>query len=241
MTLTEAIPATLLAPESPPLVVARDLTRVWGKGSGASVAVDEVDLTVGTGEILAVVGPSGSGKSTLGALIAGIDRPTAGSIIAAGDRIDALDDRALARWRADHVGVVFQQFHLLPTLTAAENVALALELKGVRRGRRRRVDAALADVGLADHRNRLPSQLSGGQQQRVAIARAAVVEPDLLVADEPTGSLDRTSGEVVFDRLLGMRDRGTSVVFITHDPDLASAADRVVEMVDGRIATEVRS
>jgi len=222
------------------MLEARDLTRVWGKGDAAQTAVDRVDLSVGRGEIVAIVGPSGSGKSTLGALLAGIDRPTGGSIVAAGARIDQLNDNGLARWRSEHVGIVFQDFHLLPTLTAAENVELALKLKGQRRGRRKPARAALDEVGLADKVGRLPSQLSGGEQQRVAIARALVVAPALLVADEPTGSLDQSTGHAVFEQLLGLRDRGTTIVFITHDPELAGAADRIITMVDGHIVAEER-
>lgn len=219
----------------PPLIECRSLTRVWGKGDAAQVAVDHVDLSISSGEMVAVVGPSGSGKSTLGGLIAGLDRPTEGSIVVGGTRIDQLTDQRLARWRADHVGIVFQNFHLIPTLTAAENVALALRFGGQRRGRRGRAREALTAVGLGSKYNRLPSQLSGGEQQRVAVARALVHGPDVVVADEPTGSLDTSAGRAVFDLLLSIRARGTSVVFITHDPGLAAQADRVVTMVDGRI------
>lgn len=228
-----------LLPRPPSAMLeARDLTRVWGKGDAAQTAVDRVDLTVQRGEVVAIVGPSGSGKSTLGGLLAGIDRPTAGSIVGAGARLDTLSDKALARWRGYHVGIVFQDFHLLPTLTASENVELALKLKGQRRGRRPVARDALGEVGLADKTHRLPSQLSGGEQQRVAIARAVAVQPDLLVADEPTGSLDQATGRAVFAQLLGLRDQGTTIVFITHDDELSSAADRIIRMVDGRIVAE---
>ncbi len=229
-------PTAAFAPEV--MLEARDLTRVWGKGDAAQTAVDGVDLALGRGEVVALVGPSGSGKSTLGGLLAGIDRPTAGSIVAAGTRIDQLDDDELAHWRGRHVGIVFQDYHLLPTLTASENVELALKLNGQRRGRRAAAKAALYEVGLAEKTHRLPSQLSGGEQQRVAIARAVAVQPDLLVADEPTGSLDRATGEAVFGQLLELRATGTTIVFITHDDELARVADRVVRMVDGRILPE---
>ena len=231
---------TLVHPRPTPATVlaVRDLTRVWGRGDAAQTAVDRVDLDLSQGEIVAIVGPSGSGKSTLGSMLAGIDRPTAGSIVAGGERLDRLRDDALARWRARNVGIVFQDFHLLPTLTASENVELALKLSGRRRGRRRIAREHLAAVGLAARVDRLPSQLSGGEQQRVGIARALAVEPRLLVADEPTGSLDQATGRAVFDLLLSARDTGTTIVFITHDLDLADAADRVVQMVDGRIATQ---
>ncbi len=220
------------------MLVGRDLTRVWGRGDAARAAVDHVDLALWPGETVAIVGPSGSGKSTLGAMLAGIDRPTSGSLTAGDLRLDRLDHDALARWRATTVGIVFQDFHLLPTLTASENVQLALRLSGVpRRARRRRAEEALAAVGLGDRRNRVPAQLSGGEQQRVGVARALAVEPRLLVADEPTGSLDTASGRMVFDLLLGAGSQGTTIVFITHDLALADAADRVVTMIDGRIAS----
>ncbi len=222
-----------------PLVRARDVTRRWGKGSGAQLGVDRVDLAIGHRELAAIVGPSGSGKSTLGALIAGIDRPTSGSVVVADTRIDRLAVDRLARWRGANVGIVFQDFHLLPTLTAAENVELAVGFGGGRAGRRaRRARAidALGEVALADKARRLPTELSGGEQQRVAIARAIVNRPRLIVADEPTGSLDQASGLAVFELLRGLAAAGTTVVFITHDPNIAEQADRVVEMLDGRIA-----
>jgi putative ABC transport system ATP-binding protein len=219
-----------------PLVQTRDLTRIWGRGDAAQIGVSRVNLDLHRGELVAIVGPSGSGKSTLGALLAGIDTPTSGSLVVAGRRIDALKTDRLAAWRAATVGIVFQDFHLLPTLTALENVELALELGGVRRRRRGPAEAALAAVGLHDKGARLPSQLSGGEQQRVGIARAIARRPALLVADEPTGSLDQRAGHEVFDLLCGLAADGTTVVFITHDPTLAEAADRVVTMIDGRVA-----
>ena len=222
----------------PPLLVARDLTRRWGKGSGSQLGLDRVDLTIGHGEFVAIVGPSGSGKSTLGALIAGIDRPSSGSLVVDGTRTDSLSDQQLTRWRGGSVGIVFQNFHLLPTLTAAENVELALEMSSVRvtrRARRERARRALESVGLADKAKRLPNQLSGGEQQRVAIARAVVTRPRIIVADEPTGSLDQASGLVVFDLLRGLTATGTTVLLITHDLQLAERADRRIDMLDGRV------
>ena len=222
-----------------PLVQARDLTRRWGRGAASQLGVDRVDLAIGWRELVAVVGPSGSGKSTLGALIAGIDRPTSGSLVIDGARIDRFRDDQLARWRGRTVGIVFQEFHLLPTLTALENVELALKLadRSVgRRERRHRSRQALHDVGLADKAKRLPAQLSGGEQQRVGIARAVVTRPRLVVADEPTGSLDQASGHLVFDLLTHLVDEGTTVILITHDTELAERADRLVEMLDGRVA-----
>jgi putative ABC transport system ATP-binding protein len=231
-------PEMRLARPSPPLVVATDLTRRWGKGPTAQLGVDRVDLEIGRGELVAVVGPSGSGKSTLGALLAGIDRPTAGSIVVDGVRIDRLSDDRLARWRGGNVGIVFQNFHLLPTLDARENIELAVKLadgSASRRDRRARSLDALRAVGLDNKAKRLPTQLSGGEQQRVAVARALVTRPRLIVADEPTGSLDQESGSAVFELLIGLVATGTTVVVITHDDHLAHRAGRVVSMLDGRI------
>lgn len=222
-----------------PLVHALDVSRQWGKGSSAQLGVDRVDLNIGSGELAAIIGPSGSGKSTLGALIAGIDRPTSGSLVVDGTRIDQLSNDRLARWRGNTVGIVFQDFHLLPTLTAVENVELAVKFSDKSTGRKERRDRsceALRQVGLAEKSKRLPSELSGGEQQRVAIARAIVTRPRLIVADEPTGSLDQASGHVVFDLLAGLTSGGTTVVMITHDQSLAAQADRRIEMLDGRIA-----
>lgn len=218
------------------LVEARDLTRIWGRGDAAQVGVDGVDLDVRRGELLAIIGPSGSGKSTLGALLAGIDVPTSGSIVVDGVRIDQMKPDRLAAWRGGNVGIVFQDFHLLPTLTAAENVELALELAGrPRRGRRLAALGALDRVGLTAHARKLPAQLSGGEQQRVGIARALVTEAPLIVADEPTGALDQANGHVVAELLRGIVALGTTVVFITHDLGLAATAHRTVEMLDGRV------
>ena len=234
---------THASPAAPPpagaaLIEARDLTRIWGSGDAAQVGVRNVDLSIGRGELIAVVGPSGSGKSTLGALIAGIDRPTSGSLVVDGDRIDRMSTDRLAGWRGEHVGVVFQDFHLLPTLSAAENVELAIELGlpgAGRRARRRAAQNALDSVGLASHARKLPAQMSGGEQQRVGVARALVTRPRLIVADEPTGALDQASGHVVFELLVNAARHGTTVVFITHDITLAAAADKVVSMLDGTV------
>jgi putative ABC transport system ATP-binding protein len=225
-----------------PLVEARDLTRIWGRGDAAQVGINGVDLEIRRGELVAVIGPSGSGKSTLGALIAGIDNPTSGSLVVNGTRIDRMKSDRLADWRGANVGIVFQDFHLLPTLTAVENVELALELglgRSGRRHRRQRAMDALGRVGLAAHARKLPSQMSGGEQQRVGIARATVTQAPLIVADEPTGALDQANGHVVFDLLTSLARGGTTVVLITHDLALADGADRVVAMIDGRIQSNV--
>ena len=236
---------THASPAAPPpagdaLIEARDLTRIWGSGDAAQVGVRNVDLSIGRGELIAVVGPSGSGKSTFGALVAGIDRPTSGSLVVDGERIDRMSTDRLAGWRGEHVGVVFQDFHLLPTLTAVENIELAIELGlpgASRRVRRRAAHDALASVGLSAHARKLPAQMSGGEQQRVGVARALVTRPRLIVADEPTGALDQASGHIVFDLLVGAARHGTTVVFITHDVTLAASADKVVTMLDGTIET----
>ena len=221
-----------------PLVRGIDLTRRWGTGPSAQLGIDRVDVEIGRGELVALVGPSGSGKSTLGALLAGIDRPTAGSLVVDGIRIDQLSEDDLARWRGRTVGIVFQNFHLLPTLDARENVELALQLADPsisRRERRARSREALRAVGLESKSGRLPAQLSGGEQQRVAVARAVVARPAFVVADEPTGSLDQEAGAVVFDLLVDLAIAGTTVVVITHDDHLAARAGRVLTMLDGRI------
>ena len=220
------------------LIQARAVTRVWGKGHAAQIGVADIDLDIAAGELIAIIGPSGSGKSTLGALLSGIDVPSSGSLVVDGTRIDSMKPDRLAAWRGAHVGIVFQDFHLLPTLTAQENVELAVELSGCgasRRLRKRAAVAALTRVGLKDMLAKLPAQLSGGEQQRVGVARAMVTNPALLIADEPTGSLDQSNGRAIFDLLVGLASEGTTVVVITHDLTLAARADRVVSMIDGHI------
>lgn len=247
MNATSTLAAPSASPASPvnlaaAVVNARDLTRVWGKGSAAQIGISGVTLDIHRGELVAIVGPSGSGKSTLGALIAGIDQPTSGSLVVNGTRIDRLKVDKLAAWRGDNVGIVFQDFHLLPTLTAQENVELAVKLGGSgasRRLRKRAAKSALDRVGLSAHARKFPAQMSGGEQQRVGIARALVTQPPLIVADEPTGALDQRNGHAVFEVLTGLAGEGTTVVFITHDLTLAAAAHRVVSMVDGRIESDL--
>jgi putative ABC transport system ATP-binding protein len=197
-----------------------------------------VDLTVVPGEALGIVGPSGSGKTSLLMLLAGLERPTAGSLQVAGRDLGALDEDALARFRRDEVGIVFQSFHLIPTMTALENVAVPLEFAG-RRDAFARAEDALRDVGLGHRLTHYPGQLSGGEQQRVALARAVVAEPRLILADEPTGNLDRATGAAVMDLLFGLRARlGTTLLLITHDPALAERCGRRVHMEDGRITDD---
>ncbi|HEX4994662.1 MAG TPA: ABC transporter ATP-binding protein [Methylomirabilota bacterium] len=211
--------------------------RLASGGRGVDVLTD-VSLDVPAGQFLAIAGPSGSGKSTLLGLIAGLDQPTAGRIEVAGVDITALDEDALARFRRDHVGYVFQSFHLLPTLTAQENVAVPLELAG-EAGAADRAAALLAEVGLAERAHHYPVQLSGGEQQRVAVARAMARRPTLLLADEPTGNLDSATGKQIIELLVGMNRRlGSTLVLVTHDTALAAHADRVVTLRDGRIVSD---
>jgi putative ABC transport system ATP-binding protein len=193
---------------------------------------------VPAGQFLAIAGPSGSGKSTLLGLIAGLDQPTAGRIEVAGIDVTALDEDALARFRRDRIGYVFQSFHLLPTLTARENVAVPLELAG-EADADARAAALLAEVGLAERAHHYPVQLSGGEQQRVAVARAMARRPALLLADEPTGNLDSATGKQIIELLVGMNRRlGSTLVLVTHDTALAAHADRVVTLRDGRIVSD---
>ena len=216
------------------------LTKTLTAGARPVEILHGIDLHVAAGEFVAIMGPSGSGKSTLLGLIAGLDRPTRGSVKLAGQEIVGLGEDALARLRGRTLGFVFQSFQLIPTLTAEENVAVPLELLG-RRDARARAKALLATVGLGDRGHHLPGQLSGGEQQRVALARAFVAEPPILLADEPTGNLDSATGERVLALLADLRARaGTTMVLVTHDPGLAARADRVVTLRDGRIDSDRR-
>jgi putative ABC transport system ATP-binding protein len=222
------------------IVRVRDLTMRLASGRAQITVVDGISLDVAAGEFLAITGPSGSGKSTLLGLLAGLDRPTSGSVTVAGRDLAGLDEDALARMRRDTIGYVFQAFHLIPTLTAAENVAVPLELAGVA-GALPRARALLDEVGLKGRAHHYPVQLSGGEQQRVALARAMALAPPLLLADEPTGNLDSATGTQIIDLLLRLRrEREATLVMVTHDPALAAHADRVVTLVDGRIIAEHR-
>ena len=195
-----------------------------------------VDLEVSSGEALGLVGPSGSGKTSLLMLLAGLERPGGGTLRVAGRNLAGMDEDALARFRRQHVGIVFQAFHLIPSMTALENVAMPLEFAG-REDAFSRAEASLRAVGLGHRLAHYPGQLSGGEQQRVALARATVAEPALLLADEPTGNLDRATGQVVMDLLFGLRERlGTTLVLVTHDEALAARCGRVVRMEDGKLA-----
>jgi ABC-type lipoprotein export system ATPase subunit len=220
---------------------ARGLRKDYGEGEGLVRAVDEVDLDVASGETVAVMGPSGCGKSTLLHLLGGLDRPSGGELWLAGRRVDQLGERALARLRRDTIGFVFQAFHLMDELTAAENVELPALLAGrPARSARRRAAELLDRVGLADRAGFLPSALSGGQRQRVAIARALVAEPRLVLADEPTGNLDSQATVEVLRLFEHLHQAGQTLVIVTHDSRIAATADRLISMRDGSFVDETR-
>ena len=227
------------APAAPAAVAARALTRRYGDGESAVDALRGVSLDVPAGQFTAVMGPSGSGKSTLMHLLAGLDRPTSGSVLLGGEEISSMADRRLTKLRRRHIGFVFQSFNLLPTLTAEENITLPLAIARIRPPAEV-VELLLARGGLTDRRDHKPSELSGGQQQRVAIARALIAKPTVVFADEPTGNLDSAAGAAVLDLL---RDAvavdGQTTVMVTHDPLAAAAADRVLFLADGRIVGDL--
>ena len=220
------------------LVRLTDITKVYQ--GGVTGAINGVSLSVDRGEFSAIMGPSGSGKSTLLNLVAGLDRPSSGSVVVGGTDLGRLGEAGLARFRRDRVGFVFQFFHLLPNLTALENVLIPAQLKG-----RTSVEAAgrklLSRLGIDDIAHRYPAKLSGGQQQRVAIARALINQPDLLLADEPTGALDTKSGDRVMELLAQLHQQGQTIVLVTHDPKLATRyAARVISIMDGRVVDDAR-
>ena len=221
-----------------PIVVVRDLSKIYRQGDINVVALDHVSLDISTGEFVVLMGPSGSGKSTLLHIIAGIDRPTSGSAKVQGIDIAQLDESQLADWRNQNVGFVFQSFNLIPVLTAAENVELPLLLTNLSgRERRKQTQTALELVGLADRGHHRPDQMSGGQQQRVAIARALVTDPALIVADEPTGNLDAKSASDVLEILRSLTlTAGKTVVMVTHDPKSAAYGSRSLHLEKGEIA-----
>jgi putative ABC transport system ATP-binding protein len=222
------------------LVKVRELHKVYYRGSEQIDVLQGVTLDIPSGDFLALMGPSGSGKTTLLNLMGGLDTPTKGSIEVSGDRIDTLSGGRLAAWRARHIGFIFQMYNLLPVLTAARNVELPLLLTKLGAAdRKKRVQTALSVVGLAERANHYPRQLSGGQEQRVGIARAIVTDPTLLLCDEPTGDLDRKSGDEVLNLLQTLnRDYGKTIVMVTHDPRAADCARRTLHLEKGLLVEE---
>ena len=222
---------------NPPLIELVEVTKAYRKGDTSVTPLASLNLSVDQGEFVALMGPSGSGKTTLLNLVAGVDQPTSGSVIVAGTDISLLTRSRLARWRAHHVGYIFQLYHLVPVLTAYENVELPLLLHRMSRAERReRVNLALEAVGLLDRHDHYPRQLSGGQEQRVAIARAIVADPVILVADEPTGDLDAASAEATLALLKRLNgEMRKTILMVTHDPKAAAAARRVIHLEKGAI------
>jgi putative ABC transport system ATP-binding protein len=236
--LPNTAPAAAGTQAGSPLIAATNLSFQVRAQAGEINILRGVDLAVGVGEAVGIVGPSGSGKTSLLMLLAGLDRPTGGTLAVAGHDLTRMNEDQLAVFRRDHVGIVFQAFHLVPTMTAIENVAVPLEFAG-RADAFDRAEAALRSVGLGHRLTHYPGQLSGGEQQRVALARAFVAEPRLLLADEPTGNLDRGTGAQVMDLLFGLREQfGTTLLLITHDPLLAERCERQVRIEDGRIVSD---
>ncbi|MDD9717626.1 ATP-binding cassette domain-containing protein [Dinoroseobacter sp. PD6] len=221
-----------------PVLSLTDVSLRLDGNAGPVDILHDISLKVETGETVGLIGPSGSGKSSLLMVLGGLERASSGQVLALGHDLTRLDEDALARFRRDHMGVVFQSFHLIPTMTALENVATPLELAGAADAFER-AEAELVAVGLADRVHHYPSQMSGGEQQRVALARAAAPRPALLLADEPTGNLDGSTGEAIMDLLFGLRDRhGATLVLVTHSRELAARCDRVVRLRDGRIESD---
>jgi putative ABC transport system ATP-binding protein len=221
--------------EAGPAIRLAGVNLSLGRGAARVHILKDVALNIGRGEAIGMVGSSGSGKSTLLMVMAGLERPDTGSVVVAGETLDTLSEDALARFRGRHVGIVFQSFHLIPTMTALENVAVPLELAGIPDAGERAL-AELSAVGLRERSSHYPAEMSGGEQQRVALARALAPDPDILIADEPTGNLDETTGRDIVDLMFaGHAKRGTTLVLVTHDPGLARRCDRVVRMRSGRI------
>ena len=231
-------PSPVPADRKMPLVHIRGLHLTVPSAAGAVNILRGIDLDIEAGEAVGIIGPSGSGKTSLLMVLAGLERASAGSIQLDGRAVTAMDEDALARLRRETIGIVFQAFHLLPTMTALENVAVPLELAGMRDAGPRAVEALVA-VGLGHRLTHLPGQLSGGEQQRVALARAFAPRPRLLLADEPTGNLDQATGDAVMDLLFRLRgETGTTLMLITHDPHLAARCTRRIHLADGRV-TEI--
>ncbi|MFS4580693.1 ABC transporter ATP-binding protein [Phaeobacter sp. C3_T13_0] len=221
--------------QSDPILTLQHASLSLVGNTGPVEILHDISLDVQTGETLGLIGPSGSGKSSLLMVMGGLEQATGGSVSALGQDLTAMDEDALARFRRDNMGVVFQSFHLIPTMTALENVATPLELAG-HRDAFDRAQAELEAVGLGHRAGHFPAQMSGGEQQRVALARALVTRPRILLADEPTGNLDATNGDAIMDLLFDLRDRyGATLVMVTHAPELAARCDRVIRLRDGRL------
>jgi ABC-type lipoprotein export system ATPase subunit len=239
MVQTTASRQSATFPQGSPLIRVDHLTRTIATRAQRTVILDDVTFIIPAQRLFAINGPSGSGKSTLLNMLTGIDRPTGGRVVFAGQELRAQGENALAHWRGRHVGIIFQFFQLVPTLTARENVLLALELGGggglPRSAWRKRAQDCLEIVGMGAFGNRLPSELSGGQQQRVAVARALANDPPVLIADEPTGNLDSHTAHAVFDVLASLTQRNKTVVYVTHDGELAARAGSRIELLDGHI------
>ncbi len=237
LTRTESAPAA--AATSAPLIVLEGVEKSYRMGKLEYRALRGIDLEIGAGELVAVVGPSGSGKTTILNLVTGIDRPTSGTVTVDGRRVDDMSEEQLAVWRGEHVGVVFQFFQLLPTLTALENAVLPLDFarRGSRRERYERARHNLELVGLGDKGGHLPAELSGGEQQRVAIARALASDPKLVVGDEPTGNLDTVTAGEMFELLERLNAEGKTILYVTHDRELARRAHRIVSIRDGLVVS----
>ena len=235
-----SMPKPIPRSDAQSLVELRDVTKEYRRGGETVHVLQNLSLSIPQGDFLALMGPSGSGKTTLLNLLGGIDRPTAGTLEVAGTDIARYNESELARWRAHTVGFVFQLYHLLPVLSAERNVELPLLLTGLSAAdRKRRVQAALSLANIADRAKHKPAELSGGQEQRVGIARAIVGDPLLLLCDEPTGDLDRKSGDEILDLLQALnREQGKTIVMVTHDPHAAARARRILYMNKGRLSTE---
>ncbi len=222
------------------LIELRNVNKTYSTGKVEFQALKSVDLDILEGELTTIVGPSGSGKSTILNMVTGIDRPTNGTVTIDGERIDEMSEDQLAAWRGQHVGIIFQFFQLIPTLTALENAILPMDFakRGTVEERTERAKQNLELVGLGDKLNSLPSELSGGQQQRVAIARSLANDPKIIIGDEPTGNLDSKTEEKMFDLLKTLNEQGKTIIFVTHSKDLAKLARRRVTILDGQIAPE---
>ncbi|HNT75908.1 MAG TPA: ABC transporter ATP-binding protein [Anaerolineae bacterium] len=231
-----------IRPSTQPQIELRDVFKSYATGAGEVAVLKDVSLQVPPGDFVSIVGPSGSGKSTMLNMITGIDHPTRGEVVIGGQAVHELSENRLARWRGKHVGVIFQFFQLLPTLTILENVMLPMDFCGVYKRRERKGHAMklLEQVGIADQAHKLPSALSGGQQQRAAIARALANDPPIIVGDEPTGNLDTQTADAVFAMFLALVAQGKTVVIVTHDTALSERTGRVIHIRDGRVDRDQR-